>query len=348
MTKFHNKLKRTGSLLAVFMLFLSNISCISTTSKSNSTIVFHTQDEEITVEIYKPIDNSYNQHFVSEKLKVKPNKKISYDININRFDFIQCCFPNGKHIVLLVEGGDHIEISYTSEEILISGSNAEGNNYYNNNYIKGGLGYYSDIIEKDITEFPLDFTGIYNTLQHDLIEPSREDLKKMEVSGSITPSFSSIMEKNLYLGYCSILHGTYDQWLTFKRNNYLITDYTPTDEDVRIMLLQLKNLYDASDATSYELSKLPYHFSSNYKLIYDHLDNEEKAELLDKNRDYIDSYYLLLPDSLELSDYGQELIFALQEWRLSSYAEERLLFLRNKYPDSEYVAIINNILSQKR
>ena len=333
---------KNNCFIAIAGLLLCLISCNSASSKKGKaisekcTLVFQTQ-EEMTAYVYKPVDDTYNFWYISDKLDLKPNISINYELDVNDFNFVKCRFSNGAYREILVFPGDSIGVFCETKKIILSGSNVAGQNYYNDNYTDRGLGYYDNTLMQHMDKYPINYDSVYYYFEKDLILPYQTDLKKMEKSGNITPAFSSILTKNLYFGFYFLLRSDYEQWLIF--GNSKIKE-RPSQEDIRNILQQLSRLYDTPYAMSGEVKKMPYHLSSYWQLKYRYLDDETK-EKLTKNCDFDNSPSLLLaPDSLQLRYYGNALILDLQNGTSSLNHEKLLAYLSEKFPDSEYVAII--------
>jgi len=308
------------------------------------TLVFQAQ-EEITAYVYKPIDETYNEWYISDKLDLKPNISINYQLDVNNFEFIRCKFSDGSRRDILVFPGDSVEINCESQKIVLSGSNAAGQNYYNDNYIDRGLGYSDTIVLQHMNKYPINYDSVYYYFEKGLIIPYQTDLEKMEKSGSITPAFSSILAKNLYLGMCFLLRSDYEQWLIF--GNSPIKE-KPSQDDIHAIFQQLSRLYDTPYATSDDVKKMPYFLNGYYDLKYKYFDNETK-EKIKKEYDF-DSFPSIYsaPDSLQLSTYGNALILDLQNGTSHLNHEKLLAYLSGKFPDSEYVAIIKKLMEQKQ
>jgi len=342
---------KTNYLIAIAGLLLCLISCNSASSKKGKavdkgkcTLVFRTQ-EEMTAYIYKPIDETYNDYYISDKLDLKPNISINYELDVNNFEFVSCKFSDGNHRVFLVFPGDSIDINCEPQKIILTGSNAAGQNYYNDNYISRALWYFCDTIGRHINEYPINYDSVYYYFEKELILPYQTDLKKMEKSGSITPAFSSILAKNLYFAGCIALRTDYEQWVKYSKS---MIKERPSQEDIQNILQQMSRIYDTPYATSSEVKKMPFHFMSYWNLKYRYLDDETKEKLTEKCDFGSFPYLLLAPDSLQLRYYGNELILDLQD-RTTDFDHEKLLaYLSGKFPDSEYVAIIKKLMEQKQ
>ena len=314
-----------------------------------ATLVFRALQEEFSVHIYKPIDNMYNPYYITDKIDIKPNISINYELEVNDFTFVKCHFTNGQHEDYLVFPGDWIELSCETQGIAISGSNMEGHKYFNDNYIHRGLGHYGDIIRKHFT-LPINYDSVYYFFQQELILPYQTDLKKMELAGSISPRFSSVLAKNLFIGMSAytLLSIYDDQILDSKpliRDNFMLSE-----EDKQNVLLHLNMLYETLFAMNGDIHKMCYSSERFYRLKYLYLDDETKERLTEQGRNTEifggTIYFLLASDSFQLRHFGSNLIYDLQSVRpFFKYDQEKLFaHLNNQFPESEYVSILKKLM----
>ena len=154
--------------ITIMCLSFCMMSCKSTSSTEietvgKATLIFRATQEEITVDMYAPIDGAHNFGYITDKLDLKPNISINYEINVNDFAFIKCIFSSGGWGEYLIFPGDCLEITCEHREIIISGSNAEGHNYFHDNYINKINRYVFSVIplERLIT-IPINYDSIYN------------------------------------------------------------------------------------------------------------------------------------------------------------------------------------------
>jgi len=346
---------KANYFLVIALLLFCMMSCKSGTSADKekmtgkATLVFRATKEEVSVRIYKPIDGMYNYAYMTDKLDLKPNISISYELDVNDFSFVKCRFSNGEWGDYLIFPGDNIEITCEPKENIISGSNAEGNKYFNDNYVNRGLGYYDKILRRRFT-LPINYDSIYYYFQHDLILPYQTDLKKMETSGSISSKFSSILAKNLFIGMSAYsLLSIYEYSVLDNRSPISRDNYTPSDVDLRNVLLQINKLYETLNAMSGDINKMDFSTAIFYRLKYRYIDDEAKQKLTegyDKDTFGKTPYFLLASDSLQLGGFGSHLIEDLQNIKsFYNYNQDKLLaYLDKKFPDSEYVAIIKKLM----
>ena len=315
-----------------------------------ATLVFRATQEEMTVHIYKPIDDMYNYAYLTDKLDIKPNISINYELDVNGFSDVTCRFSNGVWGEYLVFPGDHIEITCESQKNTISGSNAEGHKYFNDNYVNRGLGYYSVVLLRHF-KVPINYDSIFYYFQQELILPYQIDLKKFEKSGSISPKFSSILAKNLYIGLSSSLLGIYYNYEVSAGRRPIIDNFTLSEKDIQNVLLHLNKLYETLNAMNGDINKMSFSTSYFYILKYRYLDSMAKEKITegyDKDIFGNTPYILLAPDSFQLREFGTHLIEDMQSIKpFYNYNQEKMLaYLTNKFPDSEYVTLIKKMKSQ--
>ena len=329
----------------ICFLFSIHFVLIYACAQKECTLIFRS-DEGITVHVYKPIDDTFNFSYISDKLELKPNISIRYEIGVNDFEVVMCRFSTGDRYNFIVLPGDHIEINCIHQKIIVSGNNAEGHNYYNDDYINRGLGYYyfkiDTIFKKYITDNIINYDSISYCFWKELILPYQNELKKMEISRSITPKFSSILAKNLYFDCCSLLD-------IF----YLNLKFNFSKEDIRNIIMQLNQFYDTPYALSSESKKLNNSSIINfyYRIIYKNSDDKTKEKLIegyDKDCFGRYQYYLMASDSLQLREFGTRFIEDLQNGTNYFNHEKMLDYLSKKFPASEYVSIIRKMMTQSQ
>jgi hypothetical protein len=147
-----------------FILFVL-FSSINQSFGQEATITFHTT-KNVLVKIYKPIDNAYNYHNISDKIDIKPSVDISYRINVTDFDFIRCSYLDGPTCLLILFPNDKLELYYDGSEISFKGNNAEGITYFNRNFIRYGFSSYAAIIRQNFDDNVNGLTTIRENIQN--------------------------------------------------------------------------------------------------------------------------------------------------------------------------------------
>ena len=344
-----------AALASIALLFFI-ISCKSGTSTNiepltgKATLIFRAPQQEITVKLHKPLDNMSNYQYVTDELVIKPNVSVNYELEVNDFAFVRCLFSNGKRASYLLFPGDCVEVICEPTEITVSGSNAEGHKYYMHYDIGSGVGtsgrYFSKMYNYLRATLP-NYDSVYNFFWQELVLPYQADILEMELSGSITPKFSSILSKNIFLTQSA---------LNFLSSYNLFDGHIgrqPTDEDHRNILLHTNKLYETLNAMSGDVNKMHMRTSTYYRLKYRYLDDEAKeklAEGYDKEIFGIDHYLLLASDSIQLREFSTHLISDLNNKNIRPFyghnQEALVAYLSSKFPDSEYVAIVKKLMAQ--
>ncbi len=90
-----------------------------------ATLVFKTT-EAVDVSIYKPIDNTYNQHVISDVLHLKPNSECLYSVEVNDFSCVHIRYSDDTEQNLLLVAGDTLQTNYSKQGLSFNRGNANG------------------------------------------------------------------------------------------------------------------------------------------------------------------------------------------------------------------------------
>jgi thiol-disulfide isomerase/thioredoxin len=340
-----------------------------------ATLTFHAPKEEMTVRIYKPIDGMPNRFYNPDELVITPQNSINYELEVDGFEFVFCRISNGKWLDILTFPGDHVEIICELQNITFSGSNAIGHKYYHDNYVGKGTGGFAErAFERYITKgSDINFDSIFNYFNQEKASvetslkdmempnvitqttPHQTDLKHMEFSSDVTPEFSAVLTKNLYFATCNNLLAVYGGLLRnvglFRYGLILDKDIKPSDKDVQTMLSQLKQLYESPYAQSDDAAKMRYYSSTYTNLKYALMDDDAKKELIKRfDEDFFssDACYLMDPDRMQLRAFGTLFMeYLTADVGTIENPEKLLAYMDEKFPNSEYVAIIKELMAQK-
>jgi len=335
-------MKTKITFLLFVLLGLSDIVSGLTTS-----ITFRS-NSDISVRINKPIDGMFNFYVFSDILDLKPNISINYELKLHDFGSLRCEYSNGNFFRLLVQEGDHLEIDNTNDQIVFKGDNAAGNQYLVDNYCKKGLGFYypriESIFKKNITE-RIDFNGIDRAFRDSIIPSYSIDIDMMKKEGKITARFANLMSNNLYFAYTNILLKFYEALYKGRFHNY-----KPSVADSVQIIKKMDELFSQNVTIE---NPLKYYFypKEYYSFKYKTLDAATKAKLIGKyDSDTFGAFsnFLLAPDSLQSILFGESFVSELKNMYNSFDHDKMLKYLTDKFPESEYVSIIKNMMITKK
>lgn len=263
--------------LNIFTILI--FSFISAIASEKTTITF-VADTNVTIRVFKPIDGCYNNSFVSDKLDLKPNYSINYDVDIDSFAYIHCEFMGGEmsRNILLFEG-DNIIVKYAANSIKYEGDNAVGHAYYSD-YVKNKRGvdyqHISTIIKNHIKD-SIDFDGLMDSIIEKYNESYFSEIEKLNESNKVTSEFAKVSSKSILYIRCDILEVIYEDLMRGQINGY-----KPQYAQNIILLNQMKNIFEDSKMLNTSMVKYPgvYYISDYYKLRYMFLSAAEKNKLL--------------------------------------------------------------------
>jgi len=92
------------------------------------TLVFKTT-EAVDVNIYKPIDNTYNQHVISDVLHLKPNSECLYSLEVDDFSCVHIRYSDDTEQDLLLVAGDTLQTNYSKQGLSFYRGNANGQRF---------------------------------------------------------------------------------------------------------------------------------------------------------------------------------------------------------------------------
>jgi thiol-disulfide isomerase/thioredoxin len=333
----------TKSKTSVLLLILF---CLPVGVSGHKTSITFRSNVDISVRIKKPIDGAFNSYIISDKLDLKPNISINYELEAHDFCSVKCELSNGYLFYISLQEGDHLEINNSNNKISFRGDNAAGNQYLNDNYCSKGLGFHypkiASIFKKHITN-KIDFEGIDKDLQDSIVSLYSNDLTKLKTEGKITELFAAIMSKNLHHAYSDILLMAYQNILWGEINKY-----KPSSSDSIIIMNKLDQLYTPNGTNENPLKYCYANSLSDYYMLkYKMLNAQTKDKLTGKyDKDTFNKYiaYLLAPEYIQQILFGENLVYQLQNMETYYNQEKMLKYLTAKFPESEYLPIIKELL----
>jgi len=326
-----------------FLLFI--LLCLSDIVSGLTTSITFRSNSDITVRINKPIDGMFNFYVFSDKLDLKPNISINYELKLYDFGSLMCEYSNGNFFRILVQEGDHLEIDNINNQIIFKGDNAAGNQYLVDNYCEKGLGFYfpkiESIFKKNITE-KIDLNGIDIAFRDSIIPSYSIDIDMMKKEGKITARFAALMSNNLYLAYIGILLKHFEGLYKGRFHNY-----KPSVSDSVQIIKKMNELYCQGMTIENPLKYYFYPFEDYYFFKYRTLDAAKKAKLMGNyDSDIFGAFsnLLLAPDSLQGILLGKNFVSDLQNMYNSFDHDKMLKYLTDKFPESEYLPIIRDLM----
>ncbi len=327
--------------------------CISIRSiAQNAQIVFRT-DQNITIMVNKPIDGYYNYYAVSDKLKLKPNMDITYTIDLIDFGFIFCNYPSDQKLKLLLLAGDKVILEYKNGKVSIEGNNADGNKYFNDNYVIKGLGaHYAEIqpVFASYMDRNIDPDEINKKIEDFVNTAYRKDIETLNINMKITTNFGKILSKDLDYAYRDIVYVIYENLL---RGDQSILRRRITSTEIETIMNEYNNsIYDPQiinvNTLKYDFGNI---FTDYYILKYHKLDSESKDNLMkgyDKNIFGAYPAFLLAPKYMYPKLFGDKLIEQLKYSYNYFDADLMFTFLKTNFPRSEYIPIIAQMMKAEK
>jgi thiol-disulfide isomerase/thioredoxin len=303
----------------------------------NATIVFRTE-ENISVEIYKPIDGAYNIDIVSDRLDLKVGEDIDYNIDIADFDLVRCKYSDKQRYILPLQENDTIILTHTKDKIEVSGKKAPSIAFYNQNW---GPKYFSitlSLFKQWAESGDINFSKIRETAQ-DMMQSDIDSLNRMCVENKVDAKTKNILKTSMYLSCNEVLLHQYINTLGLKED-LSQSDSLIIQQEIDSIVLVVPPT--AKDIVKYN-SGLLYLTQYFRHCIYDRLTPESKRQLTD-GYDYLTfgslAHYLTAPDFIQLPLLGSAVAWQLSNEIIEFDAEKMFAYLAEKYPDSEYVALL--------
>ncbi len=312
------------------------------TEAQTATILFNT-DEDVTIEMYKPIDGAYNQ-WIPEKLNLKSGLTVNYTLKVDDFCFVQCKLPNNKRMDFLLLENDSLRLNYTNGTINIIASMGEVMDFYN--------GIWSPIYKDEIYKIflegnnagKIDFAGIREGVRT-LLSKDIEYLDRLKFENKINNKQAQILKDALYYSANGLVLFKYSQLIEFDENL--------TKEDVSAIKNEVYSIIESFPPFTEDIIKHRYstiYLSQCIYFLYDRMDDSEKQTLSQKYDKSIFGNHInlfLTPEYMQSSLFGVNIFLQLKFNMIDSDIYAIVDFLKNKFPQSEYVSILISLLNDK-
>lgn len=325
-------------------LFLSIIALASIfgTTAHSATITFRS-DADLSVQIFKPIDGAYNSLVVSDVLNLKKNSAVDYNVNISEFGYVCCRLYDESLCDVLLLPNDHVELTYKNASPTFNGSNAAGQTYWHKDK---GLVYYLGLIDSLVSHHitnRIDFESIDFDLKNKLLSNYSSDLQKMRSANKISKTFEDLLNKEFHYVQLSMLLNEYQNLLGGR-----VKKYKPTSTDSIEITKRILALYNDPNIINEKMLRFKFaHASYYYLLKWNSLSKENRSALrgnVPSSAFGSSMYYLVAPEYLQAILFGNELLEDLKYGEPRLDRKKLLEFLKEKYPTSEYIPIIQKKL----
>jgi hypothetical protein len=310
-----------------------------------ATITFRS-DEDISVKIFKPIDGAYNSTVKSDVLNLKKDVSVYYQVPVSEFDFVRCEYFDESWCDVLLLPNDHLEIAYIKNKLVFKGSNAEGQAYL---YTRKGLGYYHSKLDSLINHSisnKIDFGGIDIDLKSKLLCPYYAELQKLSSANKISKPFEAIVCKDMEYEQFSMLYVEYRNLLIGRVNKY-----KPTTSDSIEIIKRINALFNDPNLINEKALKYNFAFIEDYYLFKWNSLTEENRVLLRESYPCETfggiTYYLAAPNYLQSVLFGKGFVDELRYSKTSFDQNKLLAYLKEKYPNSEYIPIIQKKIKEQ-
>ncbi|MCD8079100.1 MAG: redoxin family protein, partial [Bacteroides sp.] len=317
------------------LLLLSFIVCMN--AMSQSAHLTFLSDVDVTLWLYYPIDNSYNILVESEGGDLKANEVFSYELDVKDFSFVKCQLAGITHFDLLLFPSDSIHITYEENHFSFSGANAAGMSYLTFDW---SYPYVMDIDS---------LFGEYGKNKNSIgsIDQRVEEMKFREKTavadlykqGNVTLEYAKLLDLygSIFFDHCL--------YLKYERLALSENKSSRVRQDSVFIHNKVNEIFARMPEYHSDLLKVPRYM---YHII-DYLTYPTtKGDISIPEGYSADDFrivlpYLRLPRESHPVIFGFSLLLELHFGFESLHREGLYAYLKNHFPDSEYV----NVLTEK-
>jgi thiol-disulfide isomerase/thioredoxin len=310
-------------------------------SAQNSTVIFRT-DTLVSVSIHEPVDGFSNSCLPTKTMDLSPDSNFIYKLDLDDFGYIYCSYSLGPRTHFFIEKGDTVEIYFNSskQKILFGGNNADGNQYFYDNYVRRGIGDYCRTAY-DIFENNIDTMIHFERIDKQIADSCYffvKDLDSMQRDGKITPLCNRMMYHNFCLGVNSCLLQAY---MSINHNDF--NDYKRTDADSLTVIKRIRLFMEGDSIVNRLRMRCPYFFlEDECAYIFKRLPQSEKDSIVSKYKNYDlerDISLMLAPEYMHSKLIGGWLA-SNTKYSPTQFNHDLFRYLLDYYPDSKYVPIL--------
>lgn len=302
-------------------------------------------DKDCEVFVYKPIDGGYNNKIPAERFIVFHEKNTHFKTNVSSYTYILCQFPQyERQCNLLLFPNDSIQIYLNEQGLNFQGSNSIGLQYYYDNFEK-----FPDL-EKYLKIQNIFIGYVENEKELNTILPAIDDtlnipfhykwIRNLPQHTGAQKKFSEVLEKEIYMYINNGIIPFFDYALSAKRKNNSLT----VKDSIKIEAM-IDSIYEQLPI-SFELLKYPSNFYV-WKYFGHHYGNEKCPEEYDSDMCGPYTKYLFAPTEMQPALLGHACLVQLKYNSGEMNLNKLKKFFNEKFPKSEYAAIINQRVQEE-
>lgn len=294
-----------------------------TTIKAQNVQLEFYAEEPTPVYLFRPLDNAYNDKYATDTLYLKPQLKIEYNIQVSDFQYTRINIPRLGGFVLPLIKNDKIQLKIGKDKVAFSGDNAAGLTYFNNEFIKKGLGTYTEKIDTivNILRKSNSYSDVYKLCLNEMTKDIYAKIDSLLITGQISNRFSEVFRTNIDYAF---LFWIINQYKLLKKE--IPQDSTDIESAI-------DNLYSSYPINAPDV--LLHNYASLYVPFYFGRKGPKEDTGFGSYSFFSDSpAYILLPC------IGEALLVDLL-YGIESFNHEKVYaYLTTNFPNSDYVRIL--------
>lgn len=328
---------RRSYILSLLLAFFSS-------GSAQKAVITFIADKDCEIITYEPIDGEYNTKIPSSRLVTTQNQPVTYTTEISSYTFVYCQFPQyPKSCDVILFPNDSIQISIDESGIKFQGNNHAGQQYFYDNARK------EPFLEKSLKMQQIAIEYIEQKRSIHSIIPAIIDslhlashikaIEELPLTSNTTPEFTKVLKAEREMFY----YGNIMDLIGYIRHSSKEYDHIAKDsveiEKIANSLFQkypLKLEYLKYSSLIYILKYIRFHHGE--KICPEGYDPETFGPY---------KAYLYAPEDMQPGLLGGACMVQLKYNSGEMNLNKLKKFFNEKFPKSEYAAIINQRVQEK-
>ena len=288
--------------------------------------------------IAEPLDGAYNVNAATFKQTITDSAHIEYIYKKQYPAIIHVDIAERKFDVIMSENTTMYVDIYpqisTNDWVVFRGDNAAGQKLYVD---KPMVNWFMEI-QKIFNDNSKDYHPIYAQIEK-YIDSAVNQIDSLKNLSEISSSFAETLKKDRLVTICSFATMNYNHFIfSAKDFGFTASDSVALQNDVHKIFKIFPPL--SSDILVYDISGVSY-VGWYIEAVYNALDSTDKRYLPEFTGVY--GKYGVLPDNIQKPMLGHAIIYQYI-YNLNDYDKGKATaYFRGKYPDSEYLPIIDKM-----